>query len=264
MSKLAFGVVAASGAQHALLGTAVERLGYEELWVNDTRRGDGLATLAAIAPGTTVLRFGVGVIPLSEYTPEQVAARVRAAGVPMDRLTLGVGSGSTASLRLVVDGVARLRELLPDTPLAVAAVGPGMARVAGEIADAVVTNWAIPDRLASLRQRIAEGAQTAARPQPRFVAYVRTTVGPGAKERLRSEMDRYRTYAGGQYARAFDERPHELVGIAAETTDRAVIRPMLTPYEAVVDTLVVRGVPAEDAIERWLEIAETAAVLTTT
>ncbi|MBA3587064.1 MAG: LLM class flavin-dependent oxidoreductase [Chloroflexi bacterium] len=254
-ADLAFGITAAVRPDHARLGAEVERLDYRELWVNDTPRGDGLATLSAAASDTQSLRFGVGVIALSEHAPAEIVERVEAANLPTDRLTVGVGSGSSASLQLVRDSVAELRRLVPDLSLAVAAVGPQMAHLAGEIADAVVANWALPDRLAWIRERVAEGACAAGRPNPRLVAYVRTAVGPGAADRLQAEMDRYRGY-GAHYARAFDAQPGGgLIGVAVESGDPVEVATALAPYRSVVDTLVIRGLPPDDSVDRWLQIA---------
>jgi len=143
----AFGIAAAPRPESARLGVELERLGYAELWSNDTRRGDGLAALAAGTARSPGLAVGVGVIALSDQPPHRIAERVAAYGIAPDRLTVGVGSGSSASLALVRDGVVELRRLLPEHAIAVAAVGPRMARLAGETADAVVANWALPDRL---------------------------------------------------------------------------------------------------------------------
>ena len=255
--ELAFGITAAERADHARLGAELERLGCGELWVNDTRRGDGLATLAAIAPGTSVLHFGVGVIALSEQSPATIAERVSSAPLPLDRLTLGLGSGSSASLQLVRDGVAEVRRRLPHLSVAVAAVGPRMAHLAGEVADAVVANWADPDRLALIREHAAEGAESAGRTAPRFVAYVRVALGRGATERLRAEIARYRR-SGAHYGRAFDAQREALIGVAVESGDPAELAASLAPYRAVVDTLVVRGLPAADTVDGWLEIARAA------
>jgi alkanesulfonate monooxygenase SsuD/methylene tetrahydromethanopterin reductase-like flavin-dependent oxidoreductase (luciferase family) len=259
MSDLAFGITAASRPDHARLAAEIERLGYAELWVNDTRRGDGVAALAELRPGMTSLRFGLGVAALSEYTASAIADRVLVAGLPLDRFTIGVGSGSSSSLDLVRSGVAELRELLPGTPIAVAAVGPRMARLAGEIADAVVANWALPNRIAFVRDRVNEGAAIASRLPPRLVVYVRTAIGPGATERLRASMEQYRAYGSGHYARAFDAQPDALVGVAVESVDPAELGAALAPYRSVTDTLVVRGLPAEDRIDAWLELAAAAA-----
>ena len=256
--QLAFGITAAVRNEHDRLGGELERLGYAELWVNDTARGDGLATLAAVAPGTRSLRFGVGVIALSEQSPAQIAARITSAGLPPDRLTIGVGSGSSASLDLVRRGVADLRRERPDMSIAVAAVGPRMGHLAGEVADAVVANWALPDRLALIRERVAEGAAAAGRQPPRFVAYVRTAVGIDAGQRLRDEMDRYHGY-GAHYARAFDAQPDEPIGVAVESSDAGEVAAALAPYRSVADTVVVRGLPADDTVDAWLLVAASAA-----
>lgn len=258
-AELAFGITAASRPDHPRLGAELERLGYAELWTNDTRRGDGIATLAAVAPGTTRLRLGVGVIALSEHGPAAISDRVTGSPLPADRFVLGVGSGSSASLDRVRTGVAELRRLLPETQIAVAAVGPRMARLAGEIADLVVANWALPDRLSWVRERVGEGAGAARRDPPRFVAYVRTAIGSGAETRLRAEMDRYRDYGAGHYARAFDAQPDLPVGVALERPGAAAMAAALGPYHDVVDTLVVRGLPVEDSVDAWLEIARLAA-----
>ena len=257
MSRLAFGITAADRPGAARLGAEIARLGYEELWSNDTRRGDGIASLAATAAGTDLLRLGVGVIALSEQEPARIAERVEESGIEPGRLVVGVGSGSSASLALVRDGVAELRGHLPDHPVGVAAVGPRMARLAGEVADALIANWALPDRLGVVRRHMVEGAEAAGRPAPRLVAYVRTAVGRGAEDRLRDEMARYAGY-GPHYARAFAAQPAALIGVAIASGDPDELAAALAPYGEVVDTLVVRGLPAADDVDSWLEVATAA------
>jgi alkanesulfonate monooxygenase SsuD/methylene tetrahydromethanopterin reductase-like flavin-dependent oxidoreductase (luciferase family) len=256
--RSAFGITGATRPNAAGLGAGVEALGYDELWANDNPRGDGLTTLAGIGPATSRLRLGVGVVALSEHTPATIAERVHATAIPPNRLTVGVGSGSTRSLDLVRRGIDELRGSLPDHPLAVAAIGPRMAGLGGEIADVVVANWALPERLAELRHLVAEGAVRAGRPPPRLVAYVRTAIGPGAAERLRDEMARY-AGAGAHYARVLGGRGDALIGVAVESAEPAAVASALEPYRSVVDTVVVRGLPATDAVDAWLEIARAAA-----
>jgi len=255
---LAFGITARDAAEAALLGLEVEALGYDELWVNDTPRGDGLQTAAAAAAATTHLDVGLGVAALSGASPAEIAERVRRAEIPAQRLTFGVGSGSSSSLELVTTGVAELRSLLPGQRLAVAAVGPRMARLAGGIADAVVANWALPERLAELRELIAEGAAAEGRPPPRLVAYVRVAAGAGAERRLRAEMERY-AGAGQHYSRAFQAQGGDLIGVAIESADPEELAEALAPYHAEVDTVVVRGLPAGDTLKAWLEVVRAAA-----
>jgi hypothetical protein len=195
------------------------------------------------------------VVALSEHSVGDVADRLRAVDLPHDRLILGVGSGASSSLDLVREGVVGLRGLLPAVPIAVAAVGPRMLRLAGQVADVVVANWALPDRLSIVRDRVREGALAAGRREPRLVAYVRTAIGPEAARRLRDSMDQYRAYGGGHYARAFDEQPDALVGIAIESGDAAELAEALAPYRWVVSTVVVRGLPADDSVDSWLAVA---------
>lgn len=257
----AFGVTAAERQDATRLGEELERLGYEELWANDTRRGDGLATLAATSRGSATLRLGVGVIALSDHPADRIAERVGASGIDARRLTLGIGSGTSASRALVRDAVEELRRLLPDRAVGVAAVGPRMARLAGEVADAVVANWALPDRLAFVRDRVAEGAVATGRPAPRLVAYVRTAVGPGAERRLSDEMARY-ARSGAHYARAFSAQAEDrLVGVAVESRDPSEVAAALAPYREVADTVVVRGLPPDDGVDAWLEVARAASPL---
>jgi alkanesulfonate monooxygenase SsuD/methylene tetrahydromethanopterin reductase-like flavin-dependent oxidoreductase (luciferase family) len=258
VSRLAFGIAAAPRDGTVRLGAAVESLGYEGLWANDTRRGSGLATLASAAAGATRLRFGVGVIALSERGPQRIATEVASAvtaGLPRDRLILGLGSGASRSLELVRAGVAGVRELLPEIPIAVAAVGPRMCALGGGIADVVLLNWSLPEHLTVQREWIAEGAARRGRSLPEIAAYVRVAVGPGAEGRLRGEMERYARHSPA-YAAIFGAQAG-LVGVAAAHAPE--LREALLPYRAVLDTSIVRGLPDGDAVDDWLRIAEAAA-----
>src|SRR5262249_12413432 len=121
-----------------------ETLGYSSLWVNHPGATDGLAALALGAQETRRIELGIGVIPLHTRGPQSIAEGVRANGLPLDRLLLGVGSPNPGSLKRVRDGVTELRAKL-QTKLVVAALGPQMCRLAGEIADGVLFNWLTPD-----------------------------------------------------------------------------------------------------------------------
>ncbi len=256
--ELAFGIAAAARDGTERIGPAVETLGYRGLWANDTRRGSGLKALAAAAPGTTELTFGVGVIALSERGSERIADEVAAAvvaGLPRDRLILGVGSGASRSLALVRDGVAALRDLLPDVRIAVAAVGPRMCALGGEVADVVLLNWSLPDHLVVQRRWVADGAASVGRPAPRVAAYVRVAVGPGAADRLRAAMTGYARHSPA-YTKVFGAQTGP-VGVAA--TDATRLRTALLPYRAILDTCVVRGLPDGDTVDDWLRVAEAAA-----
>jgi alkanesulfonate monooxygenase SsuD/methylene tetrahydromethanopterin reductase-like flavin-dependent oxidoreductase (luciferase family) len=256
--ELGFGIAAASRDDTARLGPAVEALGYAELWANDTRRGSGPDTLAVAGARTRELRFGIGVMALSERGPRRIAgelAAAGAAGLPLERTTVGVGSGASRSLALVRAGVEELRSLLPGQRIAVAAVGPRMCALAGEIADTVLLNWSLPAHLAEQRRWTSEAAERAGRPAPRLTAYVRVAVGDRADERLRAEMGRYAGHSPAYRALFADQSGP--IGVAA--TDAAALRAALLPYRALLDCCVVRALPDGDAVADWLQVAEAAA-----
>lgn len=261
LGPLGFGLVARVPPvpeELGALGPRLEALGYAELWANDGRHRSGLATLAAAGARSPGLDLGVGVVPLSERSPEQVAAEVRVLHLPLDRLILGVGTGDGSSLAVVREGVAALRRLLPGTRLAIAALGPRMCRLGGEVADVVLLNWAFPDRIAWSRERIAEGAAAAGREPPRVAGYVRVAVGPDARERLAAEADRYRGRPR-PYVRLFDEQDAmgpRVPGVAAERPEDAPR--LLAPYRDALDGCVVRALPAGESVEELSAIAEAA------
>src|SRR6266446_2826049 len=121
-----------------------EALGYSSFWVNHPGSIDGLASLAHAAGETKRIELGIGVIPLHTRGPEAIVQGVHATKLPLDRLLLGVGSPNPNSLDRVRDGVAAIRSQLK-TRLVVAALGPKMCRLAGEIADGVLFNWLTPE-----------------------------------------------------------------------------------------------------------------------
>lgn len=241
------------------LGRRVQELGYDELWSNNPGKASGLGTLAACARGADRLDLAVGVIALSDRDAGSMVDEVRTLGLPLDRLLIGVGAGSSSSVELVRKGVTTLRELLPDVGICVAAMGPRMLRLAGEVADVVLLNWLVPERIGWSRQRIAEGAELAARAVPRVAAYVRVAIGADSAERLGREAERYRQSTPA-YAAAFAAQEIDDTAIGIAVTDAGEVPQRLEPYRASLDTCVVRGLPASDDVDAWLEIAEAAAL----
>ena len=257
--RLAFGLNAGPRPWLAELGVALEELGYDELWSNHVRAASGLETLAAVARATRRLRLAVGVVPLSESAPRDVASLVLASGLSPDRLTVGVGSGSERSLDAVRDGVAELRGLLPGFAIGLAAVGPRMAALGGEVADVVLLNWIGPRLAAERRGVVLAAARAVRRDAPRVAAYVRVAVGPGAEARLTTAQARY-AGRGDSYRlviREQESRGEAPVGIAG--TDPGGVADALAGYWSGLDTVVVRGLPADDALESWLAVARAAA-----
>ena len=223
-----------------------EALGYSSFWVNHPGATDGLVALGHAAADTRRIELGIGVIPLHTRDPGSIEEGVRANTLPLDRLLLGVGSPNPSSLRRVREGVAALRDRLK-TRLVVAALGPKMCRLSGEIADGALLNWLTPDHARRSAEWIREGAAAAGRRPPTIYAYVRLALGEAAGERLREEGRRYAAIPA--YADHFTRmgvKPLE-TAIAARTPD--AVGAALAAWEGAVDEVVLRAVTTSDSTE---------------
>src|SRR5260370_37307173 len=137
--------VAASGRAEVIAAAAREgeAKGYTSFWVNHPGPFDGLASVAVAAKATQRIALGIGVIPLHTRGPASIVEGVRTHALPLDRLWLGVGSPNPRSLERVRDGVVAVRKELR-TKLVVAALGPNMCRLPGDIAARAPFNWPTP------------------------------------------------------------------------------------------------------------------------
>lgn len=160
------------------------RLGYASAWTPAGASRDAFETCARWHEASA-LPVGISVVPVPEWDVEGLARE--AAGLherTAGRFVLGVGSGRlrTAAQRPVTvmrDRVGALRARVPrDLPLYLAALGPGMLRLAGEVADGAALNWCTAGHVGWSRARIAEGARRAGRDPSsvRVVEYIRVCV----------------------------------------------------------------------------------------
>jgi alkanesulfonate monooxygenase SsuD/methylene tetrahydromethanopterin reductase-like flavin-dependent oxidoreductase (luciferase family) len=228
-----------------------ETLGYSSFWVNHPGSTDGLAALAVAAKETRRIGLGVGVIPLHTRGPEGIAQGVRTHALPLDRLLLGVGSPNPGALARVRSSVAALRSEL-QTRVVVAALGPQMCRLAGEVADGVLFNWLTPEHARASAELVRAGAAAARRPPPTLFAYVRLAVGPAAHDRLLQEAARYAAIPA--YAANFARmgvKPEE-TAIAVPTPD--AVATALARWRGVVDELVFRAITGADTVEENLAL----------
>lgn len=239
--RLGLGVAAGPDPEvlGALAGEA-EGLGYDSIWSNDSPAGDGLAQLAIWASRSSHIHLCVGVLALDRHQPETIAARVRELGLPLDRTLIGLGAGFTSTpLRVVLDGVSGLREELPDARIAVAAMGPKMCMLGGEIGDAVLLNWMTAARAAWARPIVHQGAGAAER-EPAVVqvcGYVRAALGHDAGERLAREVAMYLQMPA--YARHFEAMAEDPATVGIAASDPAQVAEELQRY-AAMDEPVVR------------------------
>ena len=172
-----------------------EALGYRSFWVNHPGPVDGLGSLAHAAAETRRVDLGVGVIPLHTRGPESIADGVRGHGLAPERLLLGVGSPNPQALKRVRDGVAALRASL-SARIIVAALGPKMCHLAGEVADGVLFNWLTPEyartssaSAASSRRSPSTRAPSTS-PSPPSASRSRSTGSPVFSSRCRRDSSR--------------------------------------------------------------------------
>jgi hypothetical protein len=156
------------------------QLGYESAW---TPSGPDEAAFDRCVrwQRASGLPTGISVCPASGQPAAFYARQAKGAwDATSGSFVLGIGSGQMAQ---AADGMraymAELRSLLPDgPPIYLAALGPLMLRVAGELADGVALNWCAPEQVAWSRERVERAARAAGRPAPIVAEYVRTSVDP--------------------------------------------------------------------------------------
>jgi alkanesulfonate monooxygenase SsuD/methylene tetrahydromethanopterin reductase-like flavin-dependent oxidoreductase (luciferase family) len=176
------------------------RLGFESLWSPYVGVPDAFHVCAAWGQDTG-LRTGISVVPAAfMWTPSALAqqaatvAQLATGGFVLGLGTGGVGREFWAAAGLPDRPVAVMRKYttavrdllagkavssdglalgprhttlrargLPQVPLYLAALGPQMLRLAGEVADGALLNWATPQRIAASRVLVSEGASRAGR-----------------------------------------------------------------------------------------------------
>jgi len=220
-----------------ILAPQIEAAGFRALWLNDTPGGDSLAGLAAAARVTSLLGLGTGVIPLDRRPAAAILAALH--GVPIERLSLGIGTGGAKhGLDLVERSVAELRAGT-DASIVVGALGPKMRALGARVGDGVLLSWLTPEAAAEQRS------------DARNILYARTALTADALPALREEAARYATYPS--YAANF-----ERIGAAPlDTTIQNVSR--IDDYLAVVDEVVLRIITSEPTLaeyQRFLEAVQ--------
>lgn len=227
------------------LALLAEERGYEMVWVPEGGGRDSLTQLAAFAMATSRIRLGTGILPIFSRTPTLTA--MSAAGMDIisnHRFILGLGVGHQGSVEgahgipfhkpmtRIKETVEIVRRLLKGeqasyqgkvfdvksgslgfarevhVPIYIAALGPQMIELAGEVADGVLLNWAAPSYLQEALDHLQRGAARAGRdPEEIDVAcYIRVAVTvdeEAVRAPLRQQILRY---SGMDYYRNFFEK----------------------------------------------------------
>ena len=189
----------------------------------------------------------------------EIAAEVEQLRIPHARLVLGVGTGAGSSLAACAMRSPSCAGCSPIVRLGIAALGPRMCALGGEIADVVLLNWSFPDRIAWSRERIADGSccrqrADAARGRLRARGDRRGCAGDDSPPRgSDTATDRAPTPASSTRR---TPRERGVPGVAA--VDPTEVPALLAPYRAALDSCVVRALAAEPGADGWLEIAAAA------
>ena len=176
------------------------QLGYTDVWSAETDGSDGFTPLALASAWSPSLHLGVAIIPAFTRGPALLAQSVAAlAEAAPDRFTLGLGTSSdvivsrwngiafTEPYRRVRDTIRFLRSALAGEkvdneyetfavrgfrlarpvehppPIYLAALRPGMLRLAGREADGVILNWLSAEDVATVKPELGADIPVAAR-----------------------------------------------------------------------------------------------------
>jgi len=237
------------------LAPAVEAAGFHALWVNDTPDGDSIAVLAAAAAGTSVLGLATGVVPVDRRPGDEVVDAVLAAGLPLDRLRIGIGAGRAPHpVRVTAVALEALHARLPDVPVVVGALGPRMRRFAAERGDGVLLNWLTPAAAADAMAGLARDRGDRPADAVPGILYARTIADEGARPRLMAEASRYGAvpaYAAN-FARLGVQAAQTTIDASLPTAAEAAI----AEAEIAPDELVLRAITAGDTLDELLTFVE--------
>lgn len=223
-----------SPADSVELARLAESRGYEMVWVPEGSGRDSLTQLTYLACHTSEVRLATGILPVYYRTPMLTA--MSAAGLSdlsQGRFVLGLGVGHRPSVegthgirfrrplthmretitmvRRLLDGErvshagrvfnvsdATLGAAAPGQRIAiyVAALGPQMLELTGELADGALLNWTASDYLEQAIQHLRRGAEMAGRDPSQIdvAGYVRVAVADdteAARASLQGQIARY-------------------------------------------------------------------------
>ena len=240
------------------LSSQAEKNGFEAVWVPEGGGRDSLTSLATIAMRTEKVKLGTGILPIFARTPTNTAMGAAGMAAVSDgrfMLGLGVGHAPTVESR---DGIpfkqpmTRMRETIlivkallagekvnftgkqfkltgasmgastpkSKVPIYIAALGPQMLELAGELADGVLMNWTAVDYLGEAIGHIKRGAEKAGRDinEIDIAGYVRVAVGDDVSESRDSLRYQVARYASNPFYRNFFAE----TGFDEEMSDAAV------------------------------------------
>ncbi len=274
-----------------------ERQGYTDAWSFEVDGVDGFTPLAVIGVATG-MRLGTAIANVYTRGPATLASTAAGlANLAPGRFVLGIGSGSQPIVESWNGGVftkpaTRVREMAqflraalagervvfkgetisvdgfrltsvpnPPVPIYIAALRPGMLKVAGEVGDGVILNWNSPEDVPKCVAVVREAARKAGRDPDAIEVTARLFVnldapGPESDQVIRRHIA---AYMNVPVYRAYQEwlgrtpalQPMWDKWAAGDRRGAVAAIP-----SAVVDELIVRGtMPAiRSRVQRYLDL----------
>jgi probable F420-dependent oxidoreductase len=223
-------------AEFVAVARETEARGYHAAWTGEASGYDAITLMAVIASHTGRLHVGSAVLPVQTRTPVVLGQSVATLNhLAPNRVVLGIGLSSKVIvgdwhglafapslqqireavqiIRMVASGervnfdgkyyrVKNFRLTAPPPPkpvrVVLAALGPEMLELAGEIADGVVLNWIPPETVPASIKHLEAGAKKAGRGLTDFeiASFIRTCVTDdpaAAREALARDITGYTT-----------------------------------------------------------------------
>jgi probable F420-dependent oxidoreductase len=283
-------------AEHAEIAREAERLGYTDAWSLEVDGVDCFSPLAVVGMATG-MRVGTAIA--NAFTRGPATLALCAAGlaeIAPGRFCLGIGSGSQVIVEAWNGGrfhrpATRVREMVqllrtalaggrvafqgqtlsvngfrlsrPPTqpvPIHVAALRPGMLRVAGEVGDGAIVNWLAVEDVAKSVGVVREAAREAGRDPAaiEITARLMIHIDPPSPESDLATRRHIAAYMNVPVYRAFQEWLGRTEAFRAmwEAWARGDRKTALTAIpEPIMNKLVIRGSVAEirSHIVRYME-----------
>jgi len=221
-------------AEFVAVAREVERRGYQQAWVGEVSGYDAVSVMTLILTATERLQVGSAVVPVQTRTPVLLGTTAASLNhFAPGRAALGLGLSSrtivgdwhgqrfapsvqqmreaveiirrvAAGERVTFEGAYyrvknfRLTAPPPAAParIVLAALGPEMLELAGEIADGVILNWIPPETVPASIAHVEAGARKAGRTLANFeiASFIRvcaTDDPAGAREALARDITGY-------------------------------------------------------------------------
>lgn len=257
MATKALGFGIAGSLAHDIIREIAPRLeqaGFSTLWVNDTPDGDSLASLAVATTVTSTLRLATGVIPVDRRPADEIITTVRRLGLPEQRLTVGIGSSAPPSpMRRIASSIDALHAGL-SCGVMVGALGPKMRAIAVTQGDGALLNWLTPGAARQAVEDKEQAVRERGGDHSRMALYLRTALGPLARERLEAEAERYARIPS--YAANFSRLGVRAIDTAIRSDTPEGIRDGVARYDGTLDEIVIRAITTNDTVDEYLELID--------